>query len=255
MRELPRMAKGEYFEAVLGVSLDAELLDQALTHRSFAYEHGSPHNERLEFVGSATVGVAVVASLYRRHPDLHERELSRLRLAIVNEHAIAEVARRLTPGGFGRYLRLGRGEAATGGRDKDGILAGALKAVIGAVQMQFGHGVSYPLVLRLFESAIEEAGRGGPGPGPDWKTSLQELTSARGLGVPGYVVHQQDAAREQRFAATIDIGGAIFGPAHGRSKKEAQQRAAQLAWTTLTQQSSETNGGPEGGSGEQESRG
>ncbi|MFF3227339.1 ribonuclease III [Nocardia suismassiliense] len=247
------MAKGEYFEAVLGVSLDAELLDRALTHRSFAHEHGLPHNERLEFVGSASVGVVVVEALYGRHPDLHERELSRLRLAIINEHAIAEVARHLTPGGFGRYLRLGRGEAATGGRDKDVILAGALKAVIGAVHVQFGHGVSHALVLRLFESAIEDAGRGGPG--PDWKTSLQELTSVRGLGVPEYVVQQQDTVREQRFAASVDVGGAIFGPAHGRSKKEAQQWAAQLAWSTLTQNSSENNGVPDSGFGERESRG
>ncbi|WP_234390901.1 ribonuclease III [Nocardia suismassiliense] len=255
MRELPRMAKGQYFEALLGVSLDAELLDRALTHRSFGHEHDVPHNERLEFVGSASVGVVVVEALYGRHPDLHERELSRLRLAIVNEHAIAEVARHLTPGGFGRYLRLGRGEAATGGRDKDIILAGALKAVIGAVQAQFGYSVSHALVLRLFESAIEDAGRGGPGPGPDWKTSLQEFTSMQGLGVPEYVVQQQDAVREQRFAATVGVGGAMFGPAHGRSKKEAQQRAAQLAWSTLTQNSSEKNGVPDSGSGARESRG
>src|SRR5581483_9713385 len=117
--------------SALGVTLDAELLVLALTHRSYAYEHGGlPPNERLEFLGDAVLGVVITDRLYREHPDLPEGQLAKLRASVVNMHALARVARALGPGGLGAYLLLGRGEELTGGRDKASILADGLEAVI-----------------------------------------------------------------------------------------------------------------------------
>ncbi|MGH3493937.1 MAG: ribonuclease III family protein, partial [Sciscionella sp.] len=125
----------------LGAELDSELLELALTHRSYAYEHGGlPPNERLEFLGDAVLGVIVTDHLYRAHPDLPEGQLAKLRASVVNMHALAGVSRNLGPGGLGAFLLLGKGEELTGGRDKASILADGLEAMIGAVYLQSGVG-------------------------------------------------------------------------------------------------------------------
>ena len=120
----------------LGVRVDPDLLQRALTHRSYAYENGGlPTNERLEFLGDAVLGLVVTDTLYRTHPDLPEGQLAKLRAAVVNAQALADVGRDL---GLGDHLRLGRGEEATGGRDKASILADTVEAVLGAVYLDRG---------------------------------------------------------------------------------------------------------------------
>ena len=130
------MADRSALEAALGVAPDPALLERALTHRSFAYENGGlPTNERLEFLGDSVLGLIVTDTLFRGHPDLPEGQLAKLRAAVVNMRALAGVARALD---LGAYIRLGRGEEGTGGRDKASILADTLEAVIGAVYLDLG---------------------------------------------------------------------------------------------------------------------
>src|SRR4051794_38543829 len=168
----------------LGTEVDAALVRRAVTHRSFAYENGGlPTNERLEFLGDSVLGLVVTEELFRRHPDLPEGQLAKLRAAVVNSRALAEVARDL---GVGSYLRLGRGEEASGGRDKSSILADAVEALIGAYYLDRGVEPTRELVLRLFGGLLDEAA--GLGAGLDWKTSLQEVAARpppRGAGGGG----------------------------------------------------------------------
>lgn len=216
-----------------GLVVDAELTARALTHRSFAHEHsGQENNERLEFIGSSVVSLAVTEVLYRRNQHLAEDDLEKLRTAVVNMRSTAAVARRFLPGGLGRYVRLGRGEAATGGRDKDSILAGALKAVVGAIYLEHGIGVASRLVAQLFESSIAAAMRNSAG-GPDWKTDLQELTARMRLGVPEYLVRDRGPHHERRFTASVTVGSVLVGTGDGGSKKQAQQSAAKQACAAL----------------------
>jgi ribonuclease-3 len=216
-------------EKRLGVSVSPPLLERALTHRSFAYEHGGlPTNERLEFLGDSVLGLVVTDSLFHRHPDLPEGQLAKLRAAVVNMRALADVGRGLDLGGF---LRLGRGEEGTGGRDKSSILADTLEALIGAVYLDRGLDEASALVHRLFDPLIEASA--GLGAGLDWKTSLQELTATVGIGVPEYAVTESGPDHEKMFQATARVGGADYGMGSGRSKKEAEQQAAEAAWTSL----------------------
>jgi ribonuclease-3 len=216
--------------AKLGIaSLDDDLLRLALTHRSFAYEAGGlPTNERLEFLGDSVLGVIVTDALYHRHPDLSEGRLARLRSAVVNARALASVARTLD---LGDYLRLGRGEESTGGRDKSSILADALEAVIGAVYLDSSFPVTRDLVLELFEPLMDVAV--GLGAGLDWKTSLQELCATLQLGVPEYVVHESGPDHEKSFIARARVAGELYGSGVGSSKKEAEQQAAESAWRAV----------------------
>ena len=172
-------------EGRLGYQLESALLVRALTHRSYAYENGGlPTNERLEFLGDSVLGLVVTDTLYRTHPDLPEGQLAKLRAAVVNSRALAEVGRGLE---LGSFIRLGRGEEGTGGRDKASILADTLEAVIGAVYLDQGLDAASELVHRLFDPLIEKSSNLGAG--LDWKTSLQELTATEGLGVPGVPGH------------------------------------------------------------------
>ena len=204
----------------------------ALTHRSYAYENGGlPPNERLEFLGDAVLGLVVTDHLYRRHPDLPEGQLAKLRASVVNMMALAGVARDLGPGGLGAHLLLGRGEELTGGRDKASILADGLEAMIGAVYLAHGIDVARGLVHRLFDPLLAAAPLKGAG--LDWKTSLQELTAAQGLGVPEYRVDDEGPDHRKEFTATVYVGGRGLGSGGGRTKKEAEQKAAEAAYTTL----------------------
>jgi ribonuclease-3 len=219
-------------EQALGVSIDAELLSRALTHRSYAYENGGlPTNERLEFLGDAVLGLIVTDALYRDHPDLPEGQLAKLRASVVNMRALADVARGLGEPGLGAYLRLGRGEEVTGGRDKASILADTLEAVLGAVYLQYGLGEASVVVHRLFDPVLVDAAQRGAG--LDWKTSLQETTAAFQLGVPEYVVSEEGPDHAKSFTAIARVGGESLGSGAGRSKKEAEQKAAEAAWTVL----------------------
>lgn len=218
--------------AALGVTLSEELLTLALTHRSYAYENGNlPTNERLEFLGDAVLGVVVTERLYLGFPDRPEGELAKIRASVVNMNALADVARDLGPGGLGRHLYLGRGEEMTGGRDKASILADGLESMLGAVFLDHGIEVAKEVILRLFEPMIERAGELGAG--LDWKTSLQELTAAHNLGVPHYQISSTGPDHDKEFTAAAIVGGAARGSGVGRTKKEAEQKAAALAWQAL----------------------
>jgi ribonuclease-3 len=214
----------------LGAEFDPALLDLALTHRSYAYEHGGlPTNERLEFLGDSVLGVVITEALYTRHPDLPEGQLAKLRAAIVNSRALASLARTLD---IGAYLKLGRGEEISGGRDKSSILADAVEAVIGAFYLDRGTDATRELVLRLFADLLDDAA--SLGAGLDWKTSLQELAASRQLGIPEYTVIESGPDHEKYFEATARLAGEGVGEGTGRSKKEAEQRAAEQAWTSLS---------------------
>ncbi|MCW2726836.1 MAG: rnc [Frankiales bacterium] len=217
-------------EATLGTGIEPELLERALTHRSYAYEHGGlPTNERLEFLGDSVLGVIVTDALYRTHPDLPEGQLAKLRASVVSTRALAAVARSLE---LGRWLRLGKGEEVTGGRDKASILADTMEAIIGAVYIDRGLEGATIMVRRLFDPLMKAATEDGAA--LDWKTSLQELTAARTLGVPEYVVSESGPDHAKFFTAVAVVQGEPRGDGAGRSKKEAEQQAAEAAWRVLT---------------------
>ncbi len=215
---------------ILGAAIDESLLDHALTHRSYAYENGGlPNNERLEFLGDAVLGLVVTESLYAEHPDLAEGQLAKLRAAVVNMRALAGVARGL---GLGDYLLLGRGEESTGGRDKASILADTVEALIGSVYLAYGLQAARTFVHHLIDPLLAVSARLGAG--LDWKTSLQELAASGADGMPEYRVVERGPDHEKVFTAEAVVGLEALGQGQGTSKKEAEQRAAEQAWTELT---------------------
>jgi ribonuclease-3 len=216
----------------LGVDLPDELLTLALTHRSYAYEHGGlPTNERLEFLGDAVLGLTVTDELFHRHPERSEGDLAKLRASVVNTQALAEVARNLTDRGLGAHLLLGRGEVNTGGADKSSILADSMESLLGAIYLHHGIDTVREVILRLFGPLLDAAPTLGAG--LDWKTSLQELTAARGLGPPAYQVTSTGPDHDKEFTAVVVVMDTEYGSGVGRSKKEAEQKAAAAAWTVL----------------------
>ena len=227
-------------ERRLGVQVDRGLLVRALTHRSYAYEHGNlPTNERLEFLGDAVLGLVVTDALFRRHPDLPEGQLAKLRAAVVNMRALAQVARGLR---VGEHILLGRGEESSGGRDKSSILADTLEALIGAAYLEHGIVAGSALVHRLVDGLLDASAELGAG--LDWKTSLQELTATHGLGVPEYSVEEEGPDHAKTFHATVRVGGRVRGQGSGRSKKEAEQQAAATAFASITADLDGTAGAP-----------
>ena len=216
-------------EALGGPILDPGLLERALTHRSYAYEHGGlPTNERLEFLGDSVLGVVVTETLYVTHPDLSEGRLAKLRAAVVNARALAGVARTI---GLGQHIMLGRGEEATGGRNKSSILSDTVEAVIGAVHLSGGFEAATDVIHLLFDPLMEEAA--GLGAGLDWKTSLQELSAEHTLGVPEYVIEDDGPDHLKTFTAQVRVGQQLYGHGVGRSKKEAEQQAAETAYNEI----------------------
>ncbi|MEN0022818.1 ribonuclease III [Microbacterium sp. LWO14-1.2] len=212
----------------LRVDIDAELLELALTHRSYAYEHGGiPHNERLEFLGDSVLGQAVTVMLFTSHPELDEGALAKRRASVVSTVALAEVARGIE---LGSHLLLGRGEEQTGGRDKDSILADTMEAVIGATFLSAGPDAATELVLRLTEPLLADPERYGAAMDP--KTSLQELAARLGLTAPQYSIEASGPDHDRRFTATVTVGDVSMNGL-GSSKKTAEMAAALSAWRLL----------------------
>lgn len=223
----------------LGVDISRGLLTLALTHRSYAYENGGlPTNERLEFLGDSVLGVVVTETLYLTYPDRPEGELAKIRASVVNMYALADIARGLGRGGLGRHILLGRGEELTGGRDKASILADGTESILGAVYLDHGFATAQRVVGALFAPSLDRAAVLGAG--LDWKTSLQELTAERGLGVPQYEITSTGPDHSKEFTATAVVAGASMGVGAGRTKKEAEQKAAATAWQVI----SESKAGP-----------
>ena len=213
----------------LGIDLDAEMLILALTHRSFAHEAGGiPTNERLEFLGDTVLGLVVTEALYRRHPDLPEGDLAKMRAATVSQRALAEIARPLH---LGEYVLLGKGETSSGGADKDSILSDTLEALFGAVYLCYGLEPARTLVERLVGPTLDRAA--DLGAGLDWKTSLQELAAGLGLGAPHYECEGEGPDHARRFTATVLLDGQPRGVGTGAAKKHAEQEAAEAAYRAL----------------------
>ena len=223
-------------ERALGIKFkQGALRDAALTHRSFAFEQGmSTTNERLEFLGDAVLGLVVTDLVYRAFPERSEGELAKLRAAMVNMTTLAEVARELS---LGETVLLGKGEEQSGGRDKASILADALEAVLGAIYLDQGLKPAAALIERLFWPRISAYVRGEGE--RDYKTILQEL-AAQDLGrMPEYRVAERGPDHEKEFTATVFVAGRELGRGTGRSKKEAEQRAAREAYDRLSEDSAE----------------
>ncbi|ROS61913.1 RNAse III [Frigoribacterium sp. PhB160] len=217
----------------LQIDIRDELLDLALTHRSYAYEHGGiGNNERLEFLGDSILGQAVTVMLFTENPDLDEGELAKRRASLVSTVALAEVARHI---GLGAHLRLGRGEELTGGREKHSILADTVEAIIGATYLDAGADAATALVLRLVAPLLLDPGRFGAAMDP--KTSLQELSSSLGRGMPSYHVTDSGPDHDKRFHAVVRLGGDDVATGTGSSKKQAEMAAALDAWSSLSAES------------------
>ena len=209
--------------------VDPDLLARALTHRSWCAEHaGFASNERLEFLGDAVLGLVVTDYVFNAYPDLPEGELAKVRASVVSAAALADIAIALR---LGEALLLGKGEAASGGREKPSILADAMEAVIGAVYIDGGWDAAADFVLRELGERIAEAAA-GPG-GQDYKTRLQELAARRMEVVPRYRVDDDGPDHAKRFYATVQLAGQEWGTGEGRSKKQAEQAAARSAWERL----------------------
>ncbi len=209
---------------------DPALLSRALAHRSWCAEvSGQESNERLEFLGDAVLGLVVTDHLYRAYPALPEGQLAKIRASVVDAATLARVGSEL---GLGPGLLLGRGEDASGGREKGSILADAVEAVIGAVYVDAGWEAAYAFVLGLLGERIAEAAL-GPG-GQDHKTRLQELAVRAFDQLPRYEVTSEGPDHARRFSATVYLGDGHRGQGQGRSKKEAEQAAARAAWEELT---------------------
>ena len=220
--------RGE-LSATLGVEIDAELLQLALTHRSYAYENGGlAHNERLEFLGDSILGQAVTVMLYTENPDLDEGELAKRRASLVSSVALAEIAVGI---GLGAHILLGKGELLTGGREKSSILADCVEAVIGAAYLSRGPDVATALVLRLVAPLLADPERFGAAMDP--KTSLQELSTRQGKGLPHYAVTDSGPDHLKRFHATVMVGDNAVATGDGSSKKQAEMAAALAAWAIM----------------------
>lgn len=211
-----------------------------MAHRSWCAETpGESSNERLEFLGDAVLGLVVTDHLFRTYPFLPEGELAKVRASVVNSEALAEVAAEL---GLGEAILLGKGEDSSGGREKPSILADAMEAVIGAVYLDGGWGAAATLVMRLLGERVEE-GAAGPG-GQDFKTRLQELSARRFDQLPRYEVTDEGPDHAKRFFAVVTVGGVERGKGEGRSKKQAEQQAARVAWQDLTTQLTKGDASP-----------
>jgi ribonuclease-3 len=208
------------------------LLGEALSHSSYANEHRGAKlssNERLEFLGDSVLGFVTAEYLFAGHPDLPEGDLTRIRAALVCEQSLYEVASKLE---LGRYLKLGRGEEAGGGRQRTSILADATEAVFAAVYLDGGIQAASALIHRVLlnaerESAVEERRR-------DYKTALQELVQRQADQILSYrMVGEHGPDHAKVFSAEVLLNGKSIGSGSGHSKKEAEQSAARSALAYL----------------------
>ncbi|MEQ1873184.1 MAG: ribonuclease III [Ilumatobacteraceae bacterium] len=219
--------------------IDPALLRRALAHRSWCAEvGGEPSNERLEFLGDAVLGWVVAAMAYREHTELAEGRLTDLRKSVVNAATLAQVAQEVE---LGPCLLLGRGEDAAGGRTKPSILSDALEAVFGAVYLDGGTEAARSLIERLLgprmKLAADRLDR------LDYKTVLQELTARRFDTAPVYVLTETGPDHQKSFSATVIVSGKSVGAGEGRSKKLAEQAAAEQAWVALSESAADASAG------------
>jgi ribonuclease-3 len=208
------------------------LLELALTHRSYSYEAGGlPTNERMEFLGDSVLGLVVTDELYEKFPDLDESRLSPLRSGVVNMRALAQIAREIN---LGQHLRIGKGEEATNGRDKNSILADSFEALVGAIYLDHGYTKTAEVVLKLLRPVIDSAQSSGAA--LDGKTALQELAASLGLTSPEYEIGESGPDHDKSFTAIAILSGQRYPQGVGKSKREAEQAAAKLAHEVISSQ-------------------
>ena len=204
---------------------DRTLLDNALTHSSYANEHreqGALSNERLEFLGDSILGLVVADHLYRTRPDLPEGDLTRIRAALVCENSLVDVAKELD---LGSYLKLGKGEESGGGRHRPSIQADAVEAMLAAVYLDGGIGQARKLIHDLILGHERETAAGR-----DYKTALQELVQRESGQVLTYHLTGESGPDHAKiFAMEVLLNGQAIGAGTGHSKKEAEQAAAKAA--------------------------
>jgi ribonuclease-3 len=219
----------EILTGTLGISVKEDLLQLAFTHRSFAYESGGlPTNERLEFLGDSVLGLLITEELYARFPDFDESKLSPIRSGVVNTRALAHIARELQ---IGEFLRIGKGEESSGGREKNSILADALEALVGVIYLQHGFTKTAEVVLKWFGPIIDEASKAGAS--LDGKTALQEIAASKNLTSPEYEIEESGPDHDKSFTAVAILSGEKFPMGSGKSKREAEQVAAKLAYDVI----------------------
>lgn len=213
----------------LGISIEAELLELALTHSSYAYENGKiPNNERLEFLGDSVLGFVVTGHVYAENPDLDEGSLSRLRSATVSAKTLAIAANQI---GLGEFIRLGKGELSTGGQTKTNILADTFEAIIGAAYLSGGllpaKSIIDSLVLPLLSSEDELLETSEP------RTVLSEVLKSQGKSEASFDVTHQGPDHDRTFFAAVIVDGAAVASGSGRTRKAAEAQAAIAALKTL----------------------
>jgi ribonuclease-3 len=218
------------------------LLYEALTHRSFSQtqEHeNAQHNERLEFLGDAVLGLVISERLVTIFPTFTEGELSKLKAGLISRVTLARAAGRLQ---LGQWLRLGRGEEVSSGREKHSLLANALEALIGAVYLDGGLEAARAFIPRVLAAEFSDL-RDSPesSVGGDWKSRLQEWVHKYEGTSPQYRLVQESGPDHQKvFAITVEICGNVMGRGEGRTKKEAEQHAAEQALAQVSQRDSDT---------------
>jgi ribonuclease-3 len=213
-----------------------ELLNQALTHKSYIHEYSfspSASNERLEFLGDTVLGLIIGQKLFITYPEHSEGELSVLKAAVVNELQLARVARELE---LGSYLLLGKGEELTGGREKDSLLADAYEALLGAIFLDGGIEKAKSSVLLQFSGIFQDLMEKGAT--FDFKTRLQEITQDQFKIIPNYsVINEWGPDHEKTFEVQVSIKNKIYSSGLGKTKKEAEQKAAAEAIKIIQEKS------------------
>jgi ribonuclease III len=230
--EQPERSASASLKARLGLECgDMPLLEVALTHRSYSFERPDlPNYERLEFLGDAVLGLVVTDIIFRWFPELPEGDLAKLRSSSVNTTVLAIIARSL---GLGDDLFLGRGEELSGGRDKDSILADSFEAVLGAAYLDCGFDRIRDVIEKLFTSHIRKQFEQGVL--RDFKTHLQEHSVQIAGVLPDYRVSFTGPDHSRTFLAEVYVAGAHLGSGKGRSKKQAEQAAAEQALARLAE--------------------
>lgn len=215
----------------LGVEIEPQLLELALTHRSYSYENGrGPNNERLEFLGDAILGFLVTAHIHDHFSNLDEGELTKLKNAVVSAPALAQAATSID---LGEHLLLGKGEIQTGGRSKQNLLADSFEAILGAAFVSKGLDAAAVIVKRHIipmladpEQLLESS---------DPKTNLLEILQTQGKPAPIYEITHEGPDHDRTFSAALLIEGSVVATATGRSRKQAETQAAIKALSGITE--------------------
>tara|TARA_B110000503_G_C7091573_1_gene389664 strand:+ start:71 stop:739 length:669 start_codon:yes stop_codon:yes gene_type:complete len=218
----------------LGTTLSSELLELAFTHGSYSRENGGvPTNERLEHLGDSVLELIITGELYKKFPEVDESRLSKMRAGLVNNPALVPIAKELE---LGQYLRIGKGEEITGGRNKNSILANAFEALVGAIYLEKGYVVTEAIILQWFKPSIESSN--ALDLGMDAKTELQELAAAMDLSAPEYEITEFGPDHDKSFKAVAVVANEKFEVGEGKSKREAEQAAAKFAYDELSARTS-----------------